>query len=108
MFRAPSSDFADFRYSESRVKTNFRHSESHFWCYPFNVPKELAEVLRAAIRDSGQPLLAIATATGVGVATLSEFMSGADMRLKNASKIAAYLGLELVKSKPKRGGRSAG
>ncbi len=59
------------------------------------MPKELAETLRAAIRKSGKPLLAIANDTGVAVSTLSEFMSGADMRLKNASKIAAYLGFSL-------------
>lgn len=61
--------------------------------------KELAEVLRVAIRKSGQPLLTIAKGTGVGVATLSEFMDGADMRLATASKIAAYLGLELRKKR---------
>jgi len=59
--------------------------------------KELAEMLRDAIRKSGEPLLTIAKATGVGVSSLSEFMNGADMRLANASKIAAYLGLELRK-----------
>lgn len=59
--------------------------------------KDMADTLRAAIKASGLPLLTIAQATGVGVASLSEFMSGADMRLKNASKIAAYLGLELKK-----------
>lgn len=69
---------------------------------------ELAEILRDAIRKSGEPLLHIAQATGVSQPTLSQFMAGADMRLKNASAIAAYLGLELKpKSKRKRGGRSA-
>ena len=75
-------------------------------CYACRVSKELADVLRAAIRESGKPLLTIATDTGVGVATLSEFVSGADMRLKNASRIAAYLGFELVKLKRPRGGRT--
>lgn len=59
------------------------------------MPKEMADILRVAIRKSGKPLLTIATDTGVAVSTLSEFMAGADMRLSNASKIAAYLGLEL-------------
>ena len=61
--------------------------------------KELAETLREAIRKSKLPLLTIANDTGVAVSTLSEFMAGADMRLRNASKIAAYLGLELKKKR---------
>lgn len=64
------------------------------------MPKELADTLRDAIRKSGLPLLTLAKETGVAVSTLSEFMAGADMRLANASKIAAYLGLSL-----KRDGR---
>jgi hypothetical protein len=63
------------------------------------MPKELADTLRLAIRKSGLPLLTIAQATGVAVSTLSEFMAGADMRLTNASKIAAYLGLSLKRDK---------
>ena len=63
------------------------------------MPADLAETLRQAIRKSGKPLLTIAQDTGVGVATLSEFMSGADMRLQTASKVAAYLGLELRKKR---------
>jgi len=65
------------------------------------MPKDLAEILRSAIRESKKPLLTIANETGVGVASLSEFMSGADMRLGNATKIANYLDLELTK-RPKR------
>jgi len=71
-------------------------------CYTFDMPKLLAEILRDAIRNSGQPLLMIAKAAGVAVSTLSEFMSGADMRLSNAEKIAAYLGLELRTGKKQR------
>jgi len=63
------------------------------------MPKDLAEILRRAVRDSGLPLLTIADKTGAGVSTLSEFMAGADMRLGTASKIAAFLGLELVPKK---------
>lgn len=63
------------------------------------MPQDLAEVLRAAIRKSELPLLTIAKETGVGVATLSEFMDGADMRLATATKVAAYLGLELKRRK---------
>lgn len=66
------------------------------------MPKLIAEILRDAIRNSGQPLLTIAKAAGVAVSTLSEFMSGADMRLSNAEKIAAYLGLELRTEKKRR------
>ena len=66
------------------------------------MPKLIAEILRDAIRNSGQPLLTIAKAAGVAVSTLSEFMSGADMRLSNAEKIAAYLGLEPRTEKKRR------
>jgi predicted transcriptional regulator len=64
-----------------------------------SMSKELADTLRITIRKSGLPLLTIAKESGVAVSTLSEFMDGADMRLKTASKIAAYLGLELKKPK---------
>lgn len=61
------------------------------------MPKDMAETLRTAITKSGQPLLTIAQDTGVSVSLIWAFMQGGDMRLKNASKIAAYLGLELKK-----------
>jgi hypothetical protein len=60
---------------------------------------ELAAVLRSAIRRSKLPLLTIANDTGVAVSTLSEFMAGSDIRLKTASKIAAYLKLKLKTSR---------
>jgi hypothetical protein len=63
------------------------------------MPKDMADILRDAIRKSEKPLLTIATDTGVSVSLIWAFMQGGDMRLKNASKIAVYLGLEL---KPKR------
>jgi hypothetical protein len=62
---------------------------------PSSVPRDLADKLRAAVRKSRKPLLTIADDTGIGVATLSEFMAGADMRLSTASKLAAYLKLDL-------------
>lgn len=45
-------------------------------------------------------------ATGVSISRISDFMAGGDMRLENAGKIARYLGLELVRSKPRRGGKT--
>lgn len=62
--------------------------------------KELADTLRAAIRKSGMSANALADETGVPQPTITRFLAGADMKLETASKIAAYLGLEL---KPKRG-----
>lgn len=61
------------------------------------MPKDIADKLRDAITKSGESNLAIAKATGVPVSRIWDFMNGGDMRLKNASKIASYLGLELKK-----------
>jgi plasmid maintenance system antidote protein VapI len=61
--------------------------------------KEMAEILRAAIVNSGQSANEIAKATGVPQPTITRFLAGADMRVSRASKIAAYLGLELKRRK---------
>jgi hypothetical protein len=57
--------------------------------------QELSDTIRSEIHSSGQRLPTIAKKTGVALSALSEFMDGADMHLTTASRIAAYLGLEL-------------
>ncbi len=65
---------------------------------------EISETIRTAIQNSGKRLPTIAKKTGVAVSALTEFMDGADMHLTSASRIAAYLDLELKPSaKRKRG-----
>lgn len=61
--------------------------------------KEMAETLRAAIVNSGKSANEIAKETGVPQPTITRFLAGADMRVSRASKIAAYLGLELKRRK---------
>lgn len=61
--------------------------------------KELADVLRTAIERNGVSAYAIAQATGVPQPTIARFINGADMKLSTASKLAAYLGLELRKKR---------
>lgn len=57
------------------------------------------DVLRQAIAKSGLSLNELARRTGVPQPTISRFMSGlTDMRLSNAAKIAAELGLVLKKN----------
>ena len=56
---------------------------------------EISETIRTAIQKSGKRLPTIAKKTGVAVSALTEFMDGADMHLTSASRIAAYLDLEL-------------
>lgn len=55
----------------------------------------MASTLRDGITKSGQSANEIARATGVPQPTITRFLSGADMRLSRAQKIADYLGLEL-------------
>lgn len=61
--------------------------------------KELADQLRKAIRDSGHSANEIAKETGVPQTTISRFLRGEEMSIGRASKIAAYLGLELKRKK---------
>ncbi len=63
---------------------------------------DLPNILRDAIRESGQTLSAIASETGVRQSTLSEFMAGSDMRLATTGKLLEYLGLELSPVKKRR------
>ena len=56
----------------------------------------LAEPLRQAIVASGLPLLTLEQQTGVLRANIMRFVRGeTSMRLDNADKLAAYLGLSL-------------
>lgn len=57
--------------------------------------KDMAEKLRAAIRESGMSANALGQATGVEQTTISRFLKGSDMGIHKASKIATYLGLKL-------------
>jgi transcriptional regulator with XRE-family HTH domain len=62
--------------------------------------RTLADALRAAIRESGKPQQAIAAATGISQPALSEFLNGKrGFRLKAAERLAAYFGLELLRSR---------
>lgn len=59
--------------------------------------RTLTDVLRAAIRESGVPLLTIEQQTGVQRASLSRFVRGnQSLRLDVADKLAAYFNLELL------------
>jgi predicted transcriptional regulator len=57
----------------------------------------LADTLRKAIRDSGYTAGELSRATGVPQPTITRFLSGADMRLSRAQKLASHLGLTLAK-----------
>ena len=64
----------------------------------------LSDVLRRAIRESGEPYLRLEQETGVHRASISRFVSGErSLRLDVADKLAAYLGLTLARTmkKPK-------
>ena len=59
----------------------------------------LIDQLRQAIRDCGLDERQLAETTGVPHIYIVHFMIGRDIELQEASKIAAFLGLELS-SKP--------
>ncbi len=61
------------------------------------MPKEMAEILRKAIADSGLSALALAAKTGVPQPRISAFLSGKGIQLSTAEKLARYLQLELRK-----------
>jgi len=63
--------------------------------YAFFMSKEMAEVLREAIRKSGLSARQLCAMTRVPQQRISSFLSGKDMTLRNAHKLADYLGLEL-------------
>lgn len=62
--------------------------------------KEIADALRDAIRKSGLSANELAKRTGVKQTTISGFLRGRDMSMERGSKIAKYLGLQLVFKKP--------
>jgi transcriptional regulator with XRE-family HTH domain len=57
------------------------------------MPKDMADVLREAIRKSGTSALQLSKETGVSQPSITEFLRGADMRLATAQKLADYFGL---------------
>ena len=58
--------------------------------------RSLSDQMKAAVRDSSQSLYKIAKGSGVGLPVLFRFVTGErDIRLATASKLAAYLELEL-------------
>lgn len=58
----------------------------------------MTAVLLKAIRQRGESLYAIAQATGIDKAALGRFVAGKQsLRLDRADKLAAHLGLVLVK-----------
>ena len=58
--------------------------------------RSMTDVLKAAIRDSGQTIYAIAKATGLEQSSLRRFMSGeTSLRLDLADKLAAHFKLVL-------------
>lgn len=61
----------------------------------------LTEQLLQAIADSGLSVNRLAKDSGVEQSSLQRFVTGErDMRLSNANKLAACLGLHLTKRKP--------
>lgn len=63
-------------------------------------PTELEKALRKAIRNSGLTRYAVAKGAGVDVAALLRFMSGQrTLTLRTAGKLAAFLGLKLLREK---------
>ena len=61
----------------------------------------ITERLRGAIESAGVTRYRIAKETGVSEAALSRFVHGKQgLDLSSADKLAAYLGLELVKLEP--------
>lgn len=59
------------------------------------MPADLAEKLRAAIRNSGLSHNELARQTGVNQSIISRFMAGKDMGIHRAAILAKVLGLEL-------------
>jgi hypothetical protein len=58
--------------------------------------EELANTIRAAVNGCGKRLPTIAKKADVELSALTEFMDGADIHLTTASKLAVYLGLDLI------------
>lgn len=58
--------------------------------------EELSNTIRSAINSSGKKLPTVAKKADVKLSALTEFMDGADIHLTSASKLATYLGLDLI------------
>lgn len=55
----------------------------------------IREELAAAIRNCGKSAYLLSQETGIPQSTISRFLQGADMRISQAEKLAAYFGLTL-------------
>jgi transcriptional regulator with XRE-family HTH domain len=64
--------------------------------------RDLADLLRDAIKRSGLSASELAMKTGVHQTLISRFLRGKDMGIERAGKIAAYLNLTLRRDKPER------
>ena|SRR3990167_1761865 len=80
------------------VNTN-SHDTERFLTYAFRMDETMSDILRNAIRNCGLSANELAKRTGVPQPTITRFLAGKDLRLSRAQKIAAFLGLRLVKSK---------
>ena len=64
--------------------------------------KTMTDVLKQAVRDSGQSYYAIAKATGIVEESLSRFMRGRQsLRLDKADALASYFGIECRQTRRK-------
>jgi transcriptional regulator with XRE-family HTH domain len=62
----------------------------------------ISDRLRTAIEQSPESLRRIAAAADVAPSVLSRFVRGiTDLKMSNVDRMAAYLGLDLMASKPK-------
>jgi plasmid maintenance system antidote protein VapI len=65
--------------------------------------RDISDVLRQAIKNSGVPLLVLERETGVQRASIRRFIDNKQsLRLDVAAKLAAHFGLELVKRRKAR------
>ena len=56
----------------------------------------MAEILKKAIKDSGQSVTAIAKGAGIAQPVLHRFVAGErDLTLRTADKLLAYFGMEV-------------
>ena len=61
----------------------------------------IAATLRRYVIESGMTNKHLARRTGMGLSTAYRFLQGEDIRLKHADRIAALLGLELIRRRRK-------
>jgi plasmid maintenance system antidote protein VapI len=67
-------------------------------------PRSITATLKAAIRESGESLYAIAAASGVKRPSLSKFVRGKQsIRLDMADKLAAYFAIECRQTGRRKG-----